>query len=69
MTDIQAAVGREQLKRLPEIIERRRVAGSAIFSIACRNSRRGAAGGTIMGPEQLAKFLRSAYLTNATSGR
>ena len=24
MTDIQAAIGREQLKRLPEIIERRR---------------------------------------------
>ena len=24
MTDIQAAVGREQLKRLPEIVERRR---------------------------------------------
>ena len=24
MTDIQAAVGREQLQRLPEIVERRR---------------------------------------------
>jgi perosamine synthetase len=29
MTDIQAAVGREQLKRLPEIVERRRVLADA----------------------------------------
>ena len=30
MTDIQAAIGREQLERLPEIVARRRDAGRAL---------------------------------------
>jgi dTDP-4-amino-4,6-dideoxygalactose transaminase len=33
MTDIQAAVGREQLKRLPEIIKRRRVLGQRYLEL------------------------------------
>lgn len=33
MTDIQAAIGREQLKRLPQIIERRRSLGQRYFQL------------------------------------
>lgn len=34
MTDIQAAIGREQLKRLPEIIKRRRESQEPCYSDA-----------------------------------
>ena len=61
MTDIQAAVGREQLKRLPEIVASAGALAAALSRAACRPSpglelpvRTG------VGAQQLAELLRAA---------
>ena len=68
MTDIQAAVGREQLKRLPEIVAQRRATGGALRASCSRTSpacelpaRAG------LGALQLAELLRAAARRAATS--
>ena len=59
LTDIQAAIGREQLKRIPEAIAQRRGLASALPRIACGRPGAHSAHGTRMGALELAKLLRS----------
>ena len=69
MTDLQAAVGREQLNRLPEMVaERRRLA--RCYQRAPRRPRRFAAPGRAgVGAQQLAELLRAAARRRAISAR
>jgi dTDP-4-amino-4,6-dideoxygalactose transaminase len=57
MTDIQAAVGREQLKRLPGIVARRRRAGRRATRRAEPHRRPAAAGRARVGTVELAELL------------
>ena len=60
MTDMQAAVGCEQLKRLPEIVDKRREL-AARYQVAPRaDPRPRLAPRARVGPQQLAELLRSA---------
>ena len=63
MTDIQAAVGREQLKRLPEIVAERRVLAAPLRRTAGRYSRSGSTPRSDVGAQQLAKFRSAAART------
>ena len=60
MTDIQAAVGREQLKRLPEIVGSPAPDGGALHASALAGSRAGSALRTLLGAYQLAKLYGDA---------
>ena len=60
MTDIQAAVGREQLKRLPEIVDRRRRDGGALHAAALADSRAGSARTSRPGRGPTGKAIRCA---------
>ena len=60
MTDLQAAIGREQLKRLPEIIVATPATRRAILGPAWPHSRAWNAGRTGLGAQQLAELLRAA---------
>ena len=59
MTDIQAAVGREQLKRLPEIVRERRELAGAVRRAAGRDSGTRPAARAGVGAQQLAELLRA----------
>ena len=68
MTDIQAAVGREQLKRLPEIIAaRRRIAARYTQLLQASNVGIVAAARAGLGAQQLAELLRAPARRTATS--
>ena len=69
MTDIQAAVGREQLKRLPEIIAGAPRDRGALPQAARRDPRPGAAARARLGAQQLAELLRAPARRTATSAR
>ena len=56
MTDIQAAIGREQLTRLPAIVERRRELASRYAEALARVRRRGRAHRAGVGAQQLAEL-------------
>ena len=60
MTDMQAAVGREQLKRLPEIVASAARSGRALRRAARPTSPGSAAVRAGLGPQQLAELLRAA---------
>ncbi len=68
MTDIQAAIGREQLKRLPAIVERRRDAGRRVCRVSPRHSRCDSGHRAGMGAHQLAKLHRSSRSRPSISG-
>ena len=57
MTDIQAAVGREQLKRLSDIVAQRRRLAARYAEPARRHGGPVGSAGACMGPLQLAKLL------------
>ena len=59
MTDIQAAVGREQLKRLPEIVARRRELGEAYRSLLASVAGLALPARTGLGADQLAELRRT----------
>jgi len=60
LTDIQAAIGRCQLNRLPEMVTERRVLAGAYSQASGANPRPGAAAGSRRYPHQLAELLRAA---------
>ena len=69
MTDIQAAVGREQLKRLPEIVrERRALADAVLRSCWARVPESCLAGRADLGAQQLAELTAFGCQCSATSG-
>ena len=59
MTDIQAAIGREQLKRLPGIVAHRRELGDRYRKVLARPPRGDRSLRAALGPQQLAKLLRA----------
>jgi perosamine synthetase len=60
MTDIQAAIGRRQLQRLPQIIAHRRRRATVYARLAGRDSGRDGPHRAGLGPQQLAKLLHPA---------
>ena len=59
MTDVQAAVGRKQLERLPDLVSRRRALAARYARAVGRYRRIGLAGRAGMGAVQLAELLRA----------
>ena len=59
MTDVQAAVGRKQLERLPELVSRRRAIAARYAELLGNIEGLGSAGRTGMGAFQLAELLRA----------
>ncbi len=59
LTDIQAAIGREQLKRLPEAISRRRQMAARYRHLLAGIPGLDSPRGTRLGPHELAKLLRA----------
>ena len=59
MTDIQAAVGRKQLERLPDLVARRRAPGRPLCRAARKYRRIGLAVRAGLGAVQLAELLRA----------
>ena len=66
---LQAAVGREQLKRLPDIVATRGAAGRPLPRAARRHRRPAAAGRAGLGAQQLAELLRPPAGRRAISAR
>ncbi len=58
MTDMQAAVGCEQLKRLPEIVDKRRELAARYQALLHAHPRPWVATRARVGPQQLAELLR-----------
>ena len=59
MTDMQAAIGCEQLKRLPEIVDKRRELAARYQSLLAQHPRPGPSPRARVGPQQLAELLRA----------
>ena len=59
MTDVQAAVGRKQLERLPDLVARRRLLAARYAAAVRRYRRIGLAGRAGLGAFELAELLRA----------
>ena len=69
MTDVQAAIGREQLKRLPGIVARRRRAGGPVLRGLAGDAGRDAARRARLGEVELAELPRSPRRRRSISAR
>ena len=69
MTDVQAAIGREQLKRLPELVSARREKARNLSLPAQRRSGSGTSGRASVGAQQLAELLCEAAGGSSTRSK